>query len=183
MEISQDLTRFFLCVISVLIINTGIISGTVTYVITPIANGCNGTPANLVVTVLPTEFVSVANSPLNPRIFVATITATLTITSNIAGATFSAGLLRPRIGNLTGFSANETGDINDANILNSRIVVPVTYTITPNLPIMWLRFKSECQLLPMCALLMIFVTTKQSHSPRLQILGGATFSWTASASN
>lgn len=167
------------------IINTGTTSGTVTYAITPVANGCNGTPANLVITVRPA--VLVTNTPLTQSIC-NNGTATLNITSNITGATFSWTAVAST-GNITGFAGSGTGNINDANILNSANVSgTVTYTITPT--------ANACPGTPVD-----FVVTVQPNAtitngtltdnicsngtvtftPTSNV-SGATFNWTASAS-
>jgi len=109
--------------------NTGFNIETVTYQVTPIANGCNGPVTNYVVTVFPTPDLS--NMPLSMQLCNNSFT-NLTLTSNVAGASFT-WTCTPSSGNITGWAPNAvpTTTLNQflTNLgLNTEWV---TYHVTP----------------------------------------------------
>jgi hypothetical protein len=105
-------------------------AGTATYTITPSANGCTGTPINIVVTVSPKPIITntalqllttiCSNTVLNFTPVSTTDPATLySWTSVVSGSTF------------TGVLASGTGTITDTPVNTGNTVGYVTYTITP----------------------------------------------------
>ncbi|MCX6279817.1 MAG: PKD domain-containing protein [Bacteroidetes bacterium] len=102
-------------------------NGTVTYSITPTANGCNGTVANYVITVKPLPQVS--NSPLSKTIC-SGINAGVTLTSGVTGATYiwSSSV---SAGNVTGNTVSGNGNIDDYLINAGNTLGTVQYSITP----------------------------------------------------
>lgn len=105
------------------------IIGTVTYTITPTANGCNGSPVIHTITVNPTP--SVTNSPLAQAICSGSANTPVVLTSNIPLATFSwtATASSPA---LTGFPISGTSTIPSAFLFNSGSTPEtVTYHIIP----------------------------------------------------
>lgn len=168
------------------IINTGTTAGTVTYVITPVANGCNGTASNLVITVQPA--VLVTNATLTQNIC-NDGTAILNITSNIPGATFSWTAVASNL-NISGFTANGTGNINDANILNTgNVAGTVTYTIIPTAngcagtPVDFVVTVQPNAVITNGTLTDLICSNETVTFSPTSNVAGATFSWTASASN
>ena len=108
--------------------NTGNVSGTVTYRITPSFNGCFGLPIDLVVTVKPLPSASASNLTICSG-----QTATINITSapkNVAGTTFAwSAVASP---NITGLGPPGNGSvINQTLSTTDALVGTVTYTITP----------------------------------------------------
>jgi uncharacterized protein (TIGR02145 family) len=101
-------------------------NGTVTYAITPHANGCNGSLYQYVVTVKPIP--SMINI-FNPSIC-SGVTTNIILQSNMAGSTFSwtaAG----SSGNVSGYS-NSSGPVISQTLVNSGLTTEsVTYTVTP----------------------------------------------------
>ena len=111
------------------------VSGEVTYVITPVGpdpTNCDGTPANLVVTVDPLP--SVTNSVMSQTICSAGTTTPVTFTSGVAGTTFSWYATAPA--GISGFQASGTGGL-PAQTIFSTLLNPeyVTYYITPIGPV------------------------------------------------
>jgi gliding motility-associated-like protein len=110
------------------ITNSGTTSGTVTYVITPVASGCPGTPVNYSVVVNPGPTVT---NVITTTTGCGTAVASLIPTSNVAGATFewtstSTG------STLTGNSANGNGSINESITNAGNSTGTVVYSITPS---------------------------------------------------
>ena len=110
------------------IANSGFTIETVTYHITPTANGCSGAVADFVVTVDPTPDVS--NNPLTLQICSST-SPNIGIQSHVAGATFSwtATGSSP---NITGYSAGSGLVINQILVNSGFVNETVTYHITPS---------------------------------------------------
>ena len=109
-------------------VNTGNVSGIVTYRITPSFNGCNGLPVDLVVTVKPLPSATASNLTICSG-----QTATINITSapkNVAGTTFAwSAVASP---NVTGVGPSGNGSvINQTLSTTDALVGTVTYTITP----------------------------------------------------
>ena len=109
--------------------NTGFNIETVTYHITPTANGCNGPVTDYVVTVNPTPNLS--NTPLS-KLQCDNLPIGLTLTSNVAGTLFT-WTCTPSSANITGSSNNPV----PTNLLNQTLdntgfnTESVTYHITP----------------------------------------------------
>ncbi|MFN8343112.1 MAG: PKD-like domain-containing protein, partial [Cyclobacteriaceae bacterium] len=97
--------------------------GTVTYTITPSANGCAGTPVVAVVTVNP---IPVGNAvAAGTHVICSGTTLAITPTSNVASSTFA----------WTGSNGSGgTGVIDDAPVNSTNAPVNVTYTIVPTGP-------------------------------------------------
>jgi uncharacterized protein (TIGR02145 family) len=111
------------------LINTGNDPETVTYSITPQANGCNGIPVDYVVTVIPSPYLT--NNPLSKN-QCDNISTALTLTSNVPGTQFT-WTADGSSANITGY-ANSTipGTLIDQTLVNNGIDnETVTYHITP----------------------------------------------------
>jgi len=107
--------------------NSGTTTGTVTYVITPVANGCTGTPVNYSVVVNPGPTVT---NVITTTTGCGNAVASLTPTSNIAGATF-AWTSTSTGGTLTGNSASGNGNINESITNSGSTTGTVVYSIVP----------------------------------------------------
>ena len=106
--------------------NTGTSAGTVTYIVTPDANGCPGNPVNIVVTVNPTPDVSTVSSTT-----ICSSTATnIVLTGGVTGTTFS-WTIGPITGAVGGATASNGSTI--AQTLFNPGLAPgtVTYIVTP----------------------------------------------------
>ena len=112
------------------LINSGFNIETVTYFITPVANGCNGVVSNYVVTVYPTPDLS--NTPLTKGICNNTSTG-ITLTTDVTGTLFT-WTCTPSSGNVTGWSNNAvpTTILNQLLANTSFTDQTVTYHITPH---------------------------------------------------
>jgi uncharacterized protein (TIGR02145 family) len=112
------------------LVNSGYTIETVTYQITPAANGCNGPVTNYVVTVFPTPNLS--NSPAASQVCNNTPTG-VTLTSNVAGTQFT-WTCTPSSGNITGWSNNSTPTTSlNQTLLNTGLFIEtVTYHLTPS---------------------------------------------------
>jgi hypothetical protein len=109
-------------------VNTGNITGTVTYTITPNFNGCNGSPVNLVVTVKPSPSASASNTTI-----CSSETVAININAgpkNVAGTTFS--WTASATANVVGWSNGSGGLINQTLSTTNASIGTVTYTITPS---------------------------------------------------
>ncbi|HPT01951.1 MAG TPA: PKD domain-containing protein [Bacteroidales bacterium] len=157
------------------------VPGTVTYTITPTANGCAGTPVNYQVTVNPVP--SVSNPSLAETICSGSSTA-ISITSNIAAATFtwtasgSAGI--------TGYSAG-VGNIIAQTLDNpGNIPGTVTYSITPSAygctgsTVDYIVTVNPVVNVTTSPLNQSVCTGYSTLIPLTSNVAGATFSWTAS---
>ena len=113
-----------------LIINSGYNIETVTYHITPHANGCDGVVTDYVVTIYPGANLS--NSPAAKQICNNTATS-ITLTSNVSGTlfTWTATGSSPQV---SGYINNNTPSItiNDILVNSGFNVETVTYHITPS---------------------------------------------------
>jgi len=113
--------------------NSGTTSGVVTYTVTPVANGCNGTPFTFAITVQPTIVIT---NP-GPQTICSGASFSRTPTSNISGTTYTwtaAITTAPTSGTITGFSNNAvatSGPISQALTNSGTTNGVVTYTITP----------------------------------------------------
>jgi len=111
------------------LINSSNAPGTVTYSITPSANGCAGIPVDYTVTVNPRPSASL--SLANQSICSGTPTTAVTFSSAVAGTTYT-WTASPSGAGITGYSASGSVSIPSQTI-NSTLSVPgtVTYTVTP----------------------------------------------------
>jgi PKD repeat protein len=103
----------------------------VTYTITPIANGCSGTPFNLAITVKPDPILN-ATPAINT--ICSGSTGTINLSSNITGTTYT-WTSTVQSGTITGNRQQNTATNNNVitDILNNtgNTVGTITYTITP----------------------------------------------------
>jgi PKD repeat protein len=108
------------------------INATVTYTITPTANGCTGNPFTLTVTVTPNPIV--APTATNPTICSGQ-GAGITLTSNLAPNTTKYTWTSAATGGVTGnnnqTTSTTTSTINDILVNSGTLPGTVTYTITP----------------------------------------------------
>ena len=113
-------------VISQILNNVGYTVETVTYHITPTANGCNGPVTDYVVIVYPVPDIS--TTPLSKAICSGAST-NIVLTSHITGTTFS--WTASGSPNVTGYS-NGTGNLINQTLINIGYTIEVvTYHITP----------------------------------------------------
>jgi uncharacterized protein (TIGR02145 family) len=113
------------------ITNTGYLTGTVTFFITPAANGCNGIITQYVVTVYPKPDLS--NSPLSKSICDSTSTQ-ITLTSHVTGTLFT-WVASGSSGNISGFSNNTnlpSALINQVLDNTGYSSATVTYRVIPH---------------------------------------------------
>jgi hypothetical protein len=108
-------------------VNTGNVSGTVTYTITPTFNGCNGSPVDLIVTVKPLP--SATASSITICSGEAAIIPLTAAPQNVAGTTFSWSAVAT--GNVTGWASGNGSTINQILSLSNSSIGTVTYTVTP----------------------------------------------------
>ncbi|MBN3584106.1 hypothetical protein JYB64_17040 [Algoriphagus aestuarii] len=107
---------------------TGTTQGTVTYVITPTANGCPGPTKNYTVLVNPQP--TVTNSSLSQTICSGGSTTAVTPTSGVAGTTFT--WTATATAGVSGFTPSGTGPIPVQTISTTGTTQgTVTYVITP----------------------------------------------------
>ena len=111
------------------LVNSGFNNETVTYHVTPLANGCNGPVTDYVVTVYPAPDLS--NNPLN-KTQCNNTTTNITLTSNVGGTLFTWTCL-PSSVNLSGFYNNATpsGLLVQLLVNSGYNIETVTYHITP----------------------------------------------------
>lgn len=104
-------------------------AGTVTYIITPTANGCAGSPTNYVLTVNPIPDLSL--SLANQNICSGTSTTPVTFSSGVAGTTYS-WTATPSGAGISGYTSSGTAQI-PSQVINSTLNTQgnVTYTVTP----------------------------------------------------
>ena len=163
------------------LVNTGFLVRTVTYNITPSANGCSGTPVNYVVTVNPTP--DIATTPLTNTICSGS-PLNIPLTSNVSGTTYSWTANGPAY--ITGFSGGSGNTINQ-NLTNSGSTWGiVTYAITPSAngcPGTTVNYNVTVNPIPDAALSSISQTicagTSSAAVTISSFVTGATFSWTA----
>ncbi len=101
---------------------TGNAPGTATYSITPIANGCDGSPISVVITVTPIPTVT---DPSDLVVCNTANTSAINFTGAVAGTVFNWTNNKPSIG----LAASGTGNIAAFAATNSGLL-PVTATIT-----------------------------------------------------
>ena len=117
--------------ISDLLTNTTVAPATVTYRITPHANGCNGLPTDFTVTVNPTPHLN--NSAPSPICSGATFNVALA--PDVTGGDFTWTATCLPIGAVTGFTSPQvTNTITINDVLTNLTTAPatVTYHITPH---------------------------------------------------
>ena len=116
---------------------TGTISGTlinttaapilVTFTITPVANGCSGTPINATVLVNPTP--NAVATPSSQTICSGTSITPIVITGAVGGTVYN--WVRNNTATVTGIGATGIGNINGILTNTTSAPVTVTFTITP----------------------------------------------------
>ncbi|HWZ16922.1 MAG TPA: gliding motility-associated C-terminal domain-containing protein, partial [Mucilaginibacter sp.] len=111
------------------LINTSNSNVTVTYIIVPRTNGCDGPPFKYTVKVNPT--VIITNNSLLQTVCSQSNSIPVTLTTNVIGATTTwTASASPGI---TGFIANGTNTIPSQTLINSGTTAgAVTYSITPS---------------------------------------------------
>ena len=111
-----------------LTVTDGITSGTVTYRITPTANGCSGNFLDVVVTVNPAPVITNSSTSLIQEICSAT-TLNFLPTSSIGGTTFN--WTSSVIGTLSGVTASGSGPIMDTPVNATNTSAVIIYNIIP----------------------------------------------------
>ncbi len=114
--------------ISGFMINTTNAPVTVTFTITPSAGGCPGIPTTVTVVVNP--FASAVATPVAQTACSGSPIATIALTGNVAGATYS--WTRDNTATLTGIAASGTGNITGTLVNTTTAPVTTTFTITPS---------------------------------------------------
>ena len=112
-------------IISQTLTTTGNTSGTATYTITPTANGCIGTPINVVVIANPIP--TVTSTPTAQTICSGNSTA-ISLSSNVAGTSFSWTQSSSQV---AGASNASGANINQTLTATSTVAGSTTYTVTP----------------------------------------------------
>ena len=103
--------------------------GTVVYSITPTANGCNGAPVNVTVTVNPIPTVSAAPVTQTLCSGISITQINLTNPNNVAGTTFS--WTRGNTTNLTGIASSGSGSTITGTLINNTTTQQTSiFTIT-----------------------------------------------------
>jgi hypothetical protein len=162
-------------------------AGTATYTITPTANGCNGTPIVVVVTVNPTP--NVVALPASQTICSGANTSiALSTTNGVAGATYSWTVVQ---NNVSGATASSGATINQTLTATGSTAGTATYTITPN--------AGGCNGLPITVIVTVNPLPDVVAAPNAETIcsgattninlstsngvAGATYSWTVVQSN
>jgi uncharacterized protein (TIGR02145 family) len=170
------------------LVNSGYTVETVTYLVTPSANGCNGIPPlSIIVTVYPVPDLS--NSPLSKQICNNQAT-NITLTSHVAGTLFT-WTASGSTAQVTGFSNNSTpSTFLDQILVNSGFnVETVTYTLT--------SFANGCSGIPTPFVVTVFPTPDLTNTPLSKGIcqgnstditltsnvAGALFTWTCTPSS
>ncbi len=100
---------------------------TVTFTITPTANGCPG--AAITATVLVNPNPNAVATPPNQTICSAASISTIVISGAVSGTTYD--WTRDNTGSVTGIAASGSGDISGALTNTTNAPITVTFTITP----------------------------------------------------
>jgi hypothetical protein len=108
------------------LINTTANPITVTFTITPVANGCSGTP--ITATVLVNPIPTAVATPANQIVCSGPIT-TIALTGAVTGTTYS--WTRDNTVNVSGIAASGAGNISGTLTNNTLVAQTVTFTITP----------------------------------------------------
>ncbi|CAN1572161.1 Concanavalin A-like lectin/glucanases superfamily [Flavobacteriaceae bacterium] len=107
---------------------TGLVQGTITYDVTPTANGCLGTASNYTIVVNPTPIVT--NSPLTQTICSGGSSTAVSLTSGVTGTTFA--WTATATAGVSGFTTSGTGSIPVQTISTTGTIQgTVTYVVTP----------------------------------------------------
>jgi gliding motility-associated-like protein len=160
---------------------TGTTAGTAVYTITPLANGCSGTPITFTATVNPAPNVTASPSPQT----ICSGTATsVSLTSNVAGATFS-WTVTSQVG-ATGATAGSGATIAQVLTVTGSSSGTVVYSVTP--------LANGCPGAPVSVTVNVNPIPFATTTPASQTIcsgastsinlssftSGTTFSWTAS---
>jgi len=100
---------------------------TVTFTITPTANGCGGAPITATVLVNPTP--NAAATPASQTICSATAISTIELTGSVTGTTYA--WTRNNTATVTGIAASGSGNISGTLTNTTFAPITVTFTITP----------------------------------------------------
>ncbi|MFM9840005.1 MAG: PKD-like domain-containing protein [Cyclobacteriaceae bacterium] len=111
--------------ISEVLTNTTSAAINVTYVIITTANGCSGSPQNVVVSVKPTPILS---STLSPAAICSGTTFAYTSTSAVAGSTFAWN--RAAVAGISQVASSGTGNISEVLINTTSVAINVKYVVT-----------------------------------------------------
>jgi subtilisin-like proprotein convertase family protein len=114
--------------ISGVLTNTTASPITVTFTITPVANGCSGTPVIATVLVNPSP-VTIA-TPNTQNICSGSSITNIELSSATSGTTYN--WTRNNTGTVTGIAASGSGDITGALTNSTSAPITVTFTITPS---------------------------------------------------
>jgi hypothetical protein len=109
------------------LINTTNAPVTVTFTITPIANGCPGTPITATVLVNPTP--NAVATPQNQTICSGNAITPIILTGNVSGTTYS--WIRDNTTTVAGIPASGSGNISGSLTNNTTAQINVTFIITP----------------------------------------------------
>ncbi|MDO8969638.1 MAG: PKD-like domain-containing protein, partial [Saprospiraceae bacterium] len=113
--------------ISGMLTNTTNAPITVTFTITPTANGCPGTPITATVLVNPTP--NAVATPAAQTICSGNAITTIVLSGNVAGTSYTWS--RNNVASVTGIAANGTGNISGTLTNTTNAPITVTFTITP----------------------------------------------------
>ena len=161
----------------------GTTPGTVTYTITPSANGCSGTPTLVTVTVNPNPIVTIA--PTSQTICSGSATS-LALTSNIPGTTFTWTVTQTGV---SGATAGSGSNIVQTLTATGSIAGTAVYHIIPT--------ANGCPGLPQNVTVTVNPTPVVTATPSVQTIcsgsatsialtsnvAGTTFAWTVSQNN
>ncbi len=114
--------------ISQILVNSGISVGNVIYRITPIANGCAGTPTDVTITVTPKPTITNTTAQLQTTICTGS-SLNFTPTTNLAGTAFT--WTSNVSGSITGVASSGSGAITNTLTNSGSSSGSVTYTIIP----------------------------------------------------
>ncbi len=167
------------------IANSGTTQGTVTYVITPAANGCPGPTTTY--TVLVDPIPTVTNTTLTQTICSGESTTQVDLTSSVAGTTFAWSATATS--GVSGFTASGTGPIPAQTISTTASSQgTVTYVITPTAtgcPGPTINYTVLVDPLPTVTNTSLTQTICSGESttavPLTSDVAGTTFAWTATA--
>lgn len=158
--------------------NTGSVAGTAVYTVTPTANGCPGSPITVTITVNPKP---VATATPSAQTICSGSTASTTLTSTVAGTTFSWTVVQSGV---SGASAGSGASISQVLTATGSSPGTATYTITPS--------ASGCAGLPVTFTVTVNPIPVAVATPALQTIcsgsttsinlssavAGTTYSWT-----
>ena len=155
----------------------------VTYTVTPLANGCPGSPVNVVVTVNPTP-VAIAAPPFQTICSTGSMNIVLSSATPLTTFTWTTGIIPA--GSVTGATAG-SGDLISQTLVNTTALpANVTYTITPS--------ATGCPGVPITSIVTVNPTPDVTATPVAQTIcsgatsdiilsghtPGTTFTWSAS---